>query len=79
MDSAANLPAHSINAAAMEQIMKKISFAGLVLGALLGAAVALIFGKWLFWLALGLVIGIFVGSASARSGRRQRMDVRMNT
>ena len=59
--------------------MKKISFAGLVLGALLGAAVALIFGKWLFWLGLGLVIGIFVGSASARSGRRQRMDVRMNT
>ena len=59
--------------------MKKISLAGLMLGALLGAAVALIFGKWIFWLALGLVIGIFVGSASARIGRRQSMGMRVNT
>ena len=59
--------------------MKKISLTGLILGALLGAAVALAFGKWIFWLGLGLVIGIFVGTASARIGRRQSMDVRMNT
>jgi uncharacterized membrane protein YoaK (UPF0700 family) len=59
--------------------MKRISLTGLILGALLGAAVALSFGKWIFWLGLGLVIGIFVGSVSARIGRRQRMDIRMNT
>lgn len=45
---------------------KKISIVGLVLGAVLGAAVALIFGKWLFWLGLGLVIGVLVGAASFR-------------
>jgi len=59
--------------------MKKISMTGLMLGALLGAAVALAFGKWIFWLGLGLVIGIFVGSASARFGRRQSMGIHMNT
>lgn len=58
--------------------MKKISMTGLMLGALLGAAVALAFGKWIFWLGLGLVIGIFVGSASGRFGRRQSMGIRMN-
>ena len=58
--------------------MKKLSLSGLMLGALLGAAVALIFGKWLFWLALGLVIGIFVGSTSARV-RRQGVSMRVNT
>jgi uncharacterized membrane protein YoaK (UPF0700 family) len=58
--------------------MKKLSLSGLMLGALLGAAVALIFGKWLFWLALGLVIGIFVGSTSARV-RRQSVSMRVNT
>jgi uncharacterized membrane-anchored protein YhcB (DUF1043 family) len=50
-----------------------------MLGALAGMAVALMFGKWIFWLALGLVIGIFIGSASARIGRRRSMDIRMNT
>lgn len=59
--------------------MKKISLTGMMLGALLGAAVALAFGKWIFWLGLGLVIGIFIGSASARFSRRQSMDIRMNT
>ena len=46
--------------------MKKISLMGLTLGAILGMAVALIFGKWLFWLGTGLAIGLFVGSAQAR-------------
>jgi len=48
--------------------MKKISLAGLVLGAMLGMAVALIFGKWLFWLGAGLAIGLFIGTAQARRG-----------
>jgi hypothetical protein len=46
--------------------MKKLSFSGLMLGALAGMAVALMFGKWIFWLGLGLVIGMFIGSVSAR-------------
>ena len=46
--------------------MKTISLAGLVLGAMLGMAVALIFGKWLFWLGAGLAIGLFIGTAQAR-------------
>ena len=58
--------------------MKKLSFSGLMLGALAGMAVALMFGKWIFWLGLGLVVGIFIGSTSARIGRRQSMDVRLN-
>jgi high-affinity Fe2+/Pb2+ permease len=64
---------------AMEHIMKKLSLSGLMLGALAGMAVALMLGKWIFWLALGLVIGIFIGSASARIGRRRSMDFRVNT
>jgi uncharacterized membrane protein YoaK (UPF0700 family) len=63
---------------AMERIMKKLSLSGLMLGAVAGMAVALMFGKWIFWLALGLVIGIFIGSASARIGRRRKLDVRLN-
>jgi high-affinity Fe2+/Pb2+ permease len=50
----------------MEQNMKKLSFSGLMLGALAGMAVALMFGKWIFWLGLGLVIGMLIGSMSAR-------------
>lgn len=46
--------------------MKKLSFSGLMVGALAGMAVALMFGKWIFWLGLGLVIGMFIGSVSAR-------------
>jgi len=46
--------------------MKKLSFSGLMLGAVAGMAIALMFGKWIFWLGLGLVIGIFIGSISAR-------------
>lgn len=56
--------------------MKKISLAGLALGALLGMAVALVFGKWLFWLGTGLVIGIFIGSVQARRASPHHGDVR---
>ena len=62
----------------MEHKMKKLSLSGLMLGALAGMAVALTFGKWIFWLALGLVIGMFIGSASARIGRRRELAVRLN-
>ncbi len=57
--------------------MKRLSISGLMIGALAGMAVALTFGKWIFWLALGLVIGMFIGSASARLSRRRDLDVRL--
>ena len=46
--------------------MKKLSCSGLMVGALAGMVVALMFGKWILWLGLGLVIGMFIGSVSAR-------------
>jgi len=49
--------------------MKKVSIAGIVLGMLLGAVVALLSGSWVFWLGGGLAIGLMVGSAY---GRRER-------
>jgi hypothetical protein len=52
-----------------EFFMKKISLVGLLLGGALGAVVVLVFGKWLFWLALGLTIGAFIGSMQARRAR----------
>lgn len=57
--------------------MKKISIIGLTLGAILGMAVALIFGKWLFWLGTGLAIGLFVGSAQARREPLENNAVRV--
>jgi len=46
--------------------MKKLSLAGLLLGSLVGMVVVLVFGKWLFWLGMGLVIGILIGTAVRR-------------
>jgi hypothetical protein len=51
--------------------MKKLSFAGLLLGSMLGMMVALVFGKWLLWLGIGLVIGLFIGSSY---GRRHSLE-----
>lgn len=50
--------------------MKKISIAGVVLGLIAGALIAMLSGSWIFWLAVGLAIGVVLGSASARSMRR---------
>jgi len=50
--------------------MKKISFWGIVLGFIAGALVALTFGSWLFWLSLGIAIGVLLGSFGARITRR---------
>jgi hypothetical protein len=46
--------------------MKKLSIIGLVLGAMAGIVVALIAGGWLFWLGLGVAIGLFLGSMQSR-------------
>src|SRR5580765_5739299 len=55
-----------VDLSAMERSMKKFSIVGLILGALLGAVVALMAGGWLFWLGAGLAIGILIGSTQAR-------------
>ena len=55
--------------------MKKISLIGLVLGAVLGIVAGLMAGGWLFWLGMGLVGGILIGSAGTRRGRLQRSNV----
>ncbi len=52
--------------------MKKISLIGLVLGAVLGIVAGLMAGGWLFWLGMGLVAGVLIGSAGARRGRLPR-------
>jgi hypothetical protein len=49
--------------------MKKISLLGIFLGFLAGALVALLSGSWIFWLAVGLAIGVLLGSAGARAQR----------
>ena len=46
--------------------MKKISIVGIVLGFIAGALVAMSSGSWIFWLSLGLTIGVLLGAAGAR-------------
>jgi F0F1-type ATP synthase assembly protein I len=50
--------------------MKRISLAGVVLGLVAGALIAFLSGSWIFWLAIGLALGIVLGSASAKGMRR---------
>ena len=50
----------------MERSMNKVSFPGLVLGLVMGALVALVSGSWIFWLALGIGIGVVVGAFATR-------------
>lgn len=54
---------------------KKLSFVGLVLGAMVGVVAALMAGGWLLWLGLGLAIGLLIGSASARREHGQRSNM----
>ena len=64
----------SSHARDMENVMKKISLAGVLLGMFVGALAALLSGSWIFWLGAGLAIGLMVGAAQAR--RSQKHDVR---
>ena len=59
-----------------ENIMKKIALAGVTLGIIVGAVAAMVSGSWMFWLGAGLAIGMVVGAAQARRGRRQETGVR---
>jgi hypothetical protein len=53
----------------------KISIVGLVLGAVLGVVAGLMAGGWLFWLGVGLALGVVIGSAGTRRSRLQRGNV----
>ncbi len=55
--------------------MKKVSLAGLVLGGLLGVLAGLLSGSWIFWLGMGLAIGVVVGASTARRDRLPRTGV----
>ena len=55
--------------------MKKISLIGLALGAVLGILAGLMAGSWLFWLGMGLVAGVLIGSAGARRSRLSRGNI----
>lgn len=54
--------------------MKKISFAGLLLGLIMGAFIAMLSGSWIFWLAVGVSLGVVLGSAGARRAQRTSMS-----
>jgi len=54
---------------------KKISVIGLVLGAALGIIAGLMAGGWLFWLGIGLAIGVVIGTAGTRRNRLQRGNI----
>ena len=54
--------------------MKKISLAGIGLGLIVGAMVAMLSGSWIFWLAMGMALGVLLGSASARRAQRTSMS-----
>ena len=61
--------------AVMEKAMKKISLVGLALGATLGIIAGLLAGGWLFWLGLGLAIGLLIGSAQTRREHVRRGNI----
>jgi len=56
---------------------KKISLLGIVFGFIAGALIALIAGSWIFWLSLGLAIGVVLGSASARFSHRSPRELKI--
>ncbi|HET9182645.1 MAG TPA: hypothetical protein VFP59_10960 [Candidatus Angelobacter sp.] len=49
---------------------KKISLLGIFLGFIAGGFVAMLSGSWIFWLSVGLAIGVVLGSAGARAAQR---------
>lgn len=49
---------------------KKLSLFGIILGFIAGALVALLSGSWIFWLSVGMAIGVVLGSAGARATQR---------
>ena len=56
--------------------MKKISVVGVGTGVVLGLVAGLLAGSWIFWMGMGLVIGVLVGSVSARRHQIQNSGAR---
>lgn len=50
--------------------MKKFSLLGVVLGVIAGALIAVISGAWMFWLALGVALGLLLGNVNRRRNHR---------
>jgi hypothetical protein len=50
-----------MNFESLKMSIKKISVFGVVLGVLAGALMVLISGSWMFWLALGVALGLLLG------------------
>jgi hypothetical protein len=53
--------------------MKNISLTGLLLGLLMAAAGSLLSGSWVFWLAVGIAIGVLLGAAMAKRSQPNGM------
>jgi len=51
---------------------KTISVLGVVLGVVAGALIAIVSGSWMFWLALGVALGLLLG------GVQRKRDLRPN-
>jgi hypothetical protein len=45
---------------------RNVSFLGVVLGVIAGALIAMFSGMWMFWLVLGVTIGVLLGGGGAR-------------
>jgi len=49
---------------------KKFSLLGVVLGMIESTLVAVVSGAWMFWLALGVAIGLLLGNVNRRRNHR---------
>lgn len=50
----------------MEDVMKKISWLGVILGLVVAGLAVVFSGSWVFWLSVGLAAGLFIGATQAR-------------
>lgn len=48
------------------RMTKKISIAGLALGAVVGVIAGAFLGQWFLWLGLGITLGLIAGTVRAR-------------
>ncbi len=53
--------------------MKNISLTGLLLGLAMAAVGSLLSGSWVFWLAVGIAIGVLLGAAVAKRSQHGGM------
>jgi uncharacterized membrane protein YccC len=53
---------------------KKFSVLGVVLGVIAGALIAIVSGSWMFWLALGVALGLLLGGVHRKRNFRPRHE-----